>query len=32
MAAAMRVVSSSPIEAGDVTVHIDVGGVFELAR
>jgi uncharacterized protein len=29
---AMRAVAPTPVEAGDVTVHIDVTGVFELAR
>jgi uncharacterized protein YggE len=29
---AMRAVASTPVEAGDVTVHIDITGVFELAR
>jgi len=29
---AMRAVAPTPIEAGDLTVHIDVSGVFELAR
>jgi uncharacterized protein YggE len=30
--AAMRAVAPTPVETGDVTVHIDVGGIFELAR
>jgi uncharacterized protein YggE len=29
---AMRAVAPTPVEAGDVTVHVDVAGVFELAR
>ena len=29
---AMRAAAPTPIETGDVTVHIDVGGIFELAR
>jgi uncharacterized protein YggE len=29
---AMRAVTPTPVEAGDVMVHIDVSGVFELAR
>ncbi len=30
--AAMRAVAPTPIETGDVTVQIDVSGIFELAR
>jgi uncharacterized protein YggE len=32
MAMAKRAMASTPIEAGDVIVHIDVSGVFELTR
>ncbi len=30
--AAMRAVAPTPVETGELTVHIDVGGIFELAR
>ena len=29
---AMRAVASTPVATGDVTIHVDVSGVFELAR